>query len=117
MKTLLKSSSFFPVCFGVSFLFLFFTTILPLLRLRPYLLVNQSIPLHYNVFLGVDRFGPAIEALFLPLFGAVILLADMFVAIRLVQREPFAARAAALFSVLVNAVLLVAMGFLVLLNL
>lgn len=91
--------------------------IAPVLRLLPTAEGGKYIPLHYNVFFGVDKFGPWYMVFQLPLFGFLIIIINSLFSFRFFEKEKvlsiFLIAAALLFQVM----LLVAMYFVILLNL
>lgn len=101
---------------GISLLFLFATTVLPIWRILPLASETPFIALHYNIYLGVDRLGPIYQIFFLPALGMFFLLVNL-----LIQAQSFRTqKTLALFftaaTPCVEFVLLVAMGLIVLIN-
>ncbi len=47
----------------------------------------ESIPLHYNIYFGIDLFGPWYRLLIMPLFGVCILLVNGLVALLIIDKE------------------------------
>jgi len=54
--------------------------VFPLIRLMPVISESTFIPLHYNIYLGIDRFGPWGNYLILPILALVFALVNLFVA-------------------------------------
>lgn len=112
---------------GISLLFLVGMVVLPLWRLTPIIAENPFIPLHYNIFLGVDRFGPWYEVFTLPVLGAVMLVLNVALAssyslerqtlFGLKTREPLLAKFLLWTTLVVEVVLFTGMVFTLLLNL
>jgi len=53
---------------------------LPIWKLLPVVQDNPFIPLHYNVYLGIDRFGPWYSVFVLPAIGVVFMLFNLMLA-------------------------------------
>lgn len=53
---------------------------LPIWKLLPVVQDNPFIPLHYNVYLGIDRFGPWYSIFILPAIGLVFMLFNIMLA-------------------------------------
>ena len=70
----------FFVAVGLSLLFLALILILLLWRLRPVVSGRDLIPLHYNVYVGVDRVGPWTRLLWIPGFGLLVLILNILCA-------------------------------------
>lgn len=58
----------------VSLFFLIGTIVLPIWRILPLGAESPFIALHYNIYLGVDRFGPIWHIFFLPALGLLFLV-------------------------------------------
>ena len=78
---------------------------------------QNVIALHYNVFFGVDRTGSWQMAFVAPLVGAIVILVNAVLAVRLHAAERFVARACAVNAILVNGFLVAGSLFLILANL
>src|SRR3989338_9186084 len=65
---------------SVSVVLLIGMVALPLWRLAPIVATNPFIPLHYNIFLGVDRFGPWYEIFILHVLGVTVLFLNFALA-------------------------------------
>src|SRR3989338_8057941 len=100
----------------VSVLFTVVTFALPLWRIVPLADEQPFIPLHYNVYFGVDRFGPWYDIFILPALALVFLLINIFLQTHFFQSEKVLARIFALSTVFIEIVLAVAMFLIVLLN-
>ncbi len=90
---------------------------LPLARLLPTIGGDPFIPLHYNIYFGVDRFGPWYDVFALPIIGAGLLLLNLVFEGMYVAREHVLAKFFATATLVAEAILLVSMVFIVLLNL
>ncbi len=61
--------------------------VLPLWRLLPVVRENPFIPLHYNIYLGIDRFGPWYRIFILPILGLIMLILNLLLASRFSEIE------------------------------
>lgn len=113
---LYRASSLYKWTTGLSVLFLALTLALPLWRLVPYLPEGQFIPLHYNIYFGVDRFGPWYHLFFLPALGAVLLIINIIFEALFFEREHVLSTFFAAATLFAEIVLFTAMVFIVLLN-
>ncbi len=101
----------------VSFLFLALTIALPVWRIVPLAGENPFIPLHYNIYLGIDRFGAWKEIFWLPAVGAFLFILNLFLQAWVFRREKFFATLFAFSTVVIEMILFLAMSLIVLLNL
>lgn len=62
---------------AISVFFLLGTTILPIWRVFPFGADFPFMALHYNIYLGVDRFGPISHIFFLPALGLFFLVLNL----------------------------------------
>lgn len=62
-----------------SVFFLGATTALPIWRILPLEAESPFIALHYNIYLGVDRFGPIWHIFFLPALGLLFLVLNLLI--------------------------------------
>ena len=85
-------------------------------RIVPLAAENPYLPLHYNVYFGVDRFGPWYQVFSLPALGFVFLLVSVVMQTVFFRKEKMLARFFSVSSVFLEATLLVATGLIVLLN-
>ena len=67
---------------AISALFLIATTLLPVWRILPLAAEAPFIALHYNIYLGVDRFGSVYRIFFLPALGTFFLLVNLLIQAR-----------------------------------
>lgn len=98
----------------------------PIWRLLPVVKNDPFIPLHYNVYLGIDRFGPWYEVFILPAIGIVFMIVNIFLAMLFTGRtegvfnreksEYLLERFFLLVIPAIELILLVAMVFTLLLN-
>ena len=90
------------------------------LRLRP-LVINlpeeQSfIPLHYNIYLGVDSFGKWTKAFMLPGLGLLFLIINTIVALTIYSRKEILSYFLVTVSAVVQVLLLISTILVVLIN-
>lgn len=85
-------------------------------RIVPLSVENPFLPLHYNVYFGVDRFGPWYQVFSLPALGLLFLVVNVVMQTHFFRREKMLARFFAISSVFLEVVLLVATSLIVLLN-
>ena len=76
-KRMFVKNRLVPYTTALSILFLLITFILPVWRLLPLAEQTPFIALHYNIYLGVDRFGGVYQIFFLPLLGLFFLLLNL----------------------------------------
>ncbi len=62
---------------GLSLFLLIGTMVLPVWRILPLGAESPFIALHYNIYLGVDRFGPIWHIFFLPALGLLFLVLNL----------------------------------------
>lgn len=93
------------------------TTALPLWRILPLAGEKPYIPLHYNVYMGVDAFGPWYGVFALPALGAAMLIVNLAFQAVLYRRERVLCVFFAVTTLLTEFVLFAAMILIVLLNL
>lgn len=89
---------------------------LPVWRIVPHASDRPFIPLHYNVYVGVDAFGAWYQVFVPALFGAAALAVNLGIQAWAVRREPALAAFLAIATIAVEAVVLVATVLTVLLN-
>jgi hypothetical protein len=101
----------------LSIVFLLGTFFLPLWRILPFKDETPFIALHYNIYLGVDRFGPIHQILFLPALGLFLLVLNLLIQSRVYKQQKVLSYFFAASNPLLQFILLVAMGLIVLVNL
>jgi hypothetical protein len=101
---------------ALSVLLLLATFLLPVLRILPMAEQTPFIALHYNIYLGVDRFGPIQHLFFIPFTGLLFLLVNIFVQARSWKSQKTLSLFFAAASPLLQFILLVAMILIVLIN-
>lgn len=75
-----------------------------------------TIPLHYNVFLGIDLLGPVYTVYMMPLISSVIMLVNGILAFSLYSRKTMASYFLTFSALLAQIILLASTIFIVLLN-
>lgn len=90
------------------------------LRLRP-LVINLSeeqsfIPLHYNIYLGVDRFGKWTRTFMMPGLGLLFLLINTIIALTIYSRKEILSYFLVIVSAVVQVLLLISTVLVVLIN-
>ena len=91
--------------------------LLPVWRILPISSDRPFIPLHYNVYMGVDEIGPWYDVFVLPGLGASLFFLNTVFQALLFKRERVLSIFFALATLATEAVLLAAMVMIVLLNL
>lgn len=90
---------------------------LPLWRIVPIGATRQFIPLHYNIYFGVDRFGSWKQIFIIPILGLTLLLLNLFFQTMIFRREKLLATFLAITSIFIELIFLISMILIVLLNL
>jgi len=99
---------------GISVLFLLGTFFLPVWRILPFAQETPFIALHYNIYLGVDRFGPLNQIFFLPGVGLALLVLNLIIEARFYRQQKTLSLFFAAATPLLEFVLFVAMVLIVL---
>lgn len=115
-KTTWQASKLFRICFLVSFAPWLLFTAMPFFRLLPNGETGKYIPLHYNIYFGVDKFGPWYLVFELSVFGLIVLLLNTWLAARFFEGEPVLSKFLSVATLLIQIMLLAAMYFTILLN-
>lgn len=101
----------------VSLLLLVLMWVLPIWRILPLAEYTPFIALHYNIYLGVDRFGPVWQILLIPMLGTVFFFLNLFVEARAYRTQKTLAYFFAAATPLLELILLGALILIVLINL
>ncbi|MBI4714255.1 hypothetical protein HY771_03680 [Candidatus Uhrbacteria bacterium] len=115
-RELIKNNSFSRSTILLSFFLFIFTLALPIWRIVPFASTQPFIPLHYNVYFGVDRFGPWYAIFVLPILGFIFLILNVVLQVHFVLREKILTRFFAVSTVFIEMIFLVAMILIILLN-
>ncbi|MBI2475376.1 hypothetical protein HYV69_03055 [Candidatus Uhrbacteria bacterium] len=113
---LLKQNSFFRWTSLMSILLFAFTLVLPIWRIVPIAFSKPFIPLHYNVYFGVDRFGPWYAIFVLPVLGFLFLIINVSIQVHFASREKLLTRFFSVSTVVLELIFLIAMLLIILLN-
>lgn len=114
---LIRTSKLYRRTTVVSGVLLILTLALPAWKIVPIGSETPFIPLHYNVYMGVDEFGAWQNVFALPAIGAAILVVNTALQAMFFKRERILAVFLAVATVVSELVLLVSMVLIVLLNL
>lgn len=101
----------------LSAILVFLTFLLPLWKILPLAGEQGFIPLHYNIYFGIDRFGPWYFAFVPPMLGLTLLLINLIFQATFYRREKILSHFFAVATVFAEALLFVAMVLIILLNL
>lgn len=104
-------------CFVLSIFFLALNVVLPVWRIVPLRATQPYIPLHYNIYLGVDQFGSWQRILSIPFLGLALFLFHLFLQTIAFRTDKFLASVLWVVMVMIQFILLCAMALIVLLNL
>lgn len=92
--------------------------ILLYVKISPYAYLTEfgTIPLHYNLYFGIDVFGKWYAVFAMPIVGALIIVVNNILAYLLYQREPLASRVFVYAQAVLSLIIFAASIFVVLLN-
>ncbi len=96
---------------------LLLTIALPVWRILPLAGEKPFIPLHYNVYMGVDAFGPWYDIFILPALGTALFFVNLAFQAAFFERERVLSVFFAVATLVTELILFVAMVLIVLLNL
>ncbi len=111
---MMKSSRLYLWMMILSIVLLALTITLPIWRVVPLAADQPFIPLHYNIYLGVDRFGPMRDLFFLPILGFVFLLVNLGMQTYFYKREKLLTRFFAIVTPVIQLIFLLAMALIIL---
>lgn len=115
-KRMFRKSAIIRNTTALSVLFLLGTILLPVWRILPLIEETPYIALHYNIYLGVDRFGPLYQIFFLPGLGLLFLLLNLFIEARAYRQQKTLSLFFAAATPLLECILFIAMVLIVLIN-
>lgn len=92
------------------------TLVFPIWRLLPLAKDQPFIPLHYNVYFGVDRFGAWYEAFIIPALGFLFLFLSLIMQTHFYKSEKMLSIFFAISTIFLEFTFFVAMVLLILLN-
>lgn len=107
----------FVWCLVLSIFFLILSFALPAWRIVPLAVSRPYIPLHYNIYLGVDRLGSWYQIFVLPALGLGLFFFNLILQTVAFKKEKLLAIMLAVATVLIEALLFFAMALIVVLNL
>lgn len=113
---LFKNSRFYRWVTISSAVLVVLSFVLPLWLIVPNLGDERYIPLHYNIYFGVDRFGPWYYIFVPPTLGALLLILNVIFEGVYVKREHVLSMFFAVSTIVVETILFGAMVLMVLLN-
>lgn len=114
---LMKASPVYRWTALVSLVLAMLTTLLPAWKIFPLRDSAPFIPLHYNIYIGIDRFGPWYHAFIPAALAVALLLINLLFEAAFFRREKVLSMFFAVATVFAEAVLFVAILLTVLLNL
>ncbi len=117
LKESLKTANLYRRTTIVSGVLLLLTLALPIWKILPISGDNPYIPLHYNVYMGIDESGPWQYVFVLPAIGFGLLIVNSVLQVVFYRREKVLSIFFAVATVATEAILLVSMVLIVLLNL
>ncbi|MBI4592104.1 hypothetical protein HY733_01510 [Candidatus Uhrbacteria bacterium] len=115
-KAMFVKSSFVRTTTVFSLFLLAATTILPVWRLLPLAVESPFIALHYNIYLGVDRFGSVYQIFYIPALGLLVLLLNLFIQASSFRTQKMLSLFFASATPCLQGILFVAMMLIVLIN-
>ena len=117
VKELITSSPIYRRTALISFIFLLSSWLLPFWRIAPLGQERQFIPLHYNIYFGIDRFGPWEHIFLLPAIGLLLFIVNLIFQSVFLRTEHILSYFFAFSTVLAEIILFAAVVAIVLLNL
>lgn len=102
--------------FALGVLFVLLMIALPAWKVLPSSYGSEVIPIHYNIHYGVDKTGPWWRIFTLPAIGLGVLLVNTVAVTIFWNHDKMLSRYVAGMTVIVQTILLIAMVFVVLLN-
>ncbi len=100
----------------LAFVFLVLSAALPVWLVVPLREARPFIPLHYNIYFGVDRLGPWFQIFFIPGLACLLFILNLVLQTAAFRHQHFLATLISIATVLLNFVFLVAMVLIILLN-
>jgi len=88
-------------------------------KFRPIAMANPekaTLPLHYNIYWGIDLFGQWYQSLILPVFGLIVLIVNFILAVFLYSQKSLASYFFIIAAVFVQFFLLVSTILMILIN-
>ena len=100
----------------ISLVLVILTFALPMWRVMPFIEQDEFLPLHYNIYFGIDRFGPWYFIFVPAALGGTLLIINLIFQTAFFRRESVLSYFFAVATVFSEIMLFVAMIFIVLLN-
>jgi len=113
---MMKTSKLYRWTAIVSFLLVLLSFALPAWRIIPLAARQPYLPLHYNIYFGIDRFGPWYFVFFPAVLGAALLILNLGFEAAFFRRERMLSKFFAFATVFSEAMLFIAVVLIVLLN-
>ncbi len=110
-NNVVRVTTFISACFVTA------TFALPVWRILPMASEFPFVALHYNIYLGIDRFGPVNSLLYIPLLSLSFLILNLIIQAYSFRRQKILTLFFAAATPVITFVLLVAMTLIVLINL
>lgn len=108
---------FYRLTFGFGLFAVLLAVVLPAWKVLPMIYGNEVVPIHYNIHYGVDETGPWWRVFTLPVIGLVLWLVNVPLAAAFSRHERMLGAFVAGMTLVIEALLFIAMIFVVLLNL
>jgi len=116
LVTLIRQSKTFRITCAISLLFLIAMWLLPIWRIVPLAEQKPFLPLHYNVYMGIDRFGPWYYAFFIPVLGTLLWIVNTVFEALFFQKARILSSFFAFGTVITECILFASLIFMILLN-
>jgi hypothetical protein len=113
---LMNASKLYRYAALLSALLVLLSFLLPAWRIVPLAQSQPYLPLHYNIYFGIDRFGPWYFVFFPALLGLILLLLNLIFQVALFKREHVLSLFFSISTVFTELILFIAVVFIVLLN-
>jgi len=117
VRDIFKNSKFYRWTTIISAGLVVLTGLIPFWKIIPNLQGAEFIPLHYNIYFGVDRFGPWYHLFFLPALGLIMLIVNILFEAAYVKREHVLSFFFAVTTLIVETILFGSMILITLINL
>lgn len=114
---MMKRDRLVLLMFVLSFFLIVVNFVLPILRLFPVVGSNAFIALHYNIYLGVDRFGSASHIFYIPVIGLLFFILNIIFQVQSYKEQKTLSLIFSIATPLFETTLLVAMVLIILVNL
>jgi hypothetical protein len=112
----MRDLRFFRVIAVLTFVLFLFEVLFPTWRILPIVYGQSTVPLHYNVHLGVDSIGDWWKIYTVPAIGLFFIIMNLVVARIMWKKEPVLSYLVGASTLLIQLLLCIAMVCIVLLN-